>query len=496
MSIKKYILVIDEGTTGTKAYIFDRKLNVVSQSYRELTLYSSADGKAEMDGEEIYNKSIDACREAIAKAGIDASELACIGIGNQRATALGWQRDSGKPFCNAISWQDTRISHMKERVTKDGMLGYIRENHGRYQPTHGIFLIKWMAENVPGFLQKAVEGELLFGTIDSWLVYRLTGGKSHHSSIDNASYSGMIKTSNLQLSTKLFKYLGLPLYALPTPMENSAFYGVTNKNIFGVEIPITGIVSDQHAAIYAQRVIHKGDCKCTNGTGSFININIGNQYTCASESHSVALAWKIHGEPTYVAESTLVTSGTFLRWIKNNLGVVKDYREIDDMAKYVNDSGGVVVLPTLFGMIYPKIDSSLRGAIMGISESVQKEHIMRASLEGIAFLIRHVTQTMINDLGIKLNTVRIDGGISKSNVFCEILSNIMNIGIRRPQHVDLTALGTAEIAGLQMGMWNEDEFNNLLNIMTFSPQETEAKNYDKRFQLWLTALERAMNWPS
>lgn len=495
MDKKKYVLVIDEGTTGTKAFIFDKKLNIVAQSYRELTLYSSADGKAEMDGEEIFNKSVDACREAIQLAGIKANEIACMGIANQRSTLLGWRRDNGKPFCKAITWQDTRVSYMKEKITKDGLLEYIRKNCGKYQVTNGIFLIKWMADNVPGFYQSIIEGDLIYGSIDSWLIYRLTGCKCYSTSIDNAALNAMIQSSNLQIPVPLFQYLGLPLSSLPKVVDNSSFYGMCEKSIFGAAIPITGVIADQHAAIYAQRVTKKGDAKCTNGTGSFIDVNMGNEYKVPQESYSMMLGWRMGGKPTYVAESLVLTSGTFQRWIKN-VFELSDYKKIDEMAESINDSQGVIVLPTLFGLQHPKIDTSLKAAIMGISESVRKEHIMLATLEGIAFLIRHVSQSMVKDLDLKLNFLKIDGGLSNSNIFCQIVSNIMNIEIRRPKVTDLTALGAAEVAGLHMNLWSEEEFDNLNTLKIFYPEPEAVKKYDKQYQIWKTALERAMNWPT
>jgi glycerol kinase len=494
MSKKTRVLVLDEGTTGTKAFVFDGNLNLVSQSYREISLYSTSCGKAEMDGDEIFEKSVTVCREAIQGAGIDAKEIACMGIGAQRSTLLAWEKNSGKPVGRALTWQDTRIGYMSERLQRDGMMDFIFNNLGRSKATSGIFLIKWMDEHIEGFHRRLVNGDLCYGSVDNWLIYRLTGCKNHYTSIDNATLNGMVDFHHFELPVKFFEYLGLPTDNLPQVKDNATFYGFVDKELFGAEIPVTAVIADQHAALFAQRVIAQGDCKCTNGTGAFIDLNVGHESLSPGSTHSILLAWRMRGIPTYVAECNAYTTGTFQRWIKR-VFELKSYKEIDELAARVEDSLGVTVLPTLFGLVHPQRDPTVRAAIMGVSEACGREHIMRGTLEGIAFLIRYIVDAMTEDLGIEIANMRIDGGLANSDIFCQILSSVIGLDLKRPNMVELTALGVAEIAGMQNGLWNEDRFDALHRLRTFSPQKETEPGYEKKFEVWRTALTRAMNWP-
>ncbi|GHV46263.1 glycerol kinase [Synergistales bacterium] len=493
MGKKTYVLALDEGTTGTKAFIFDENLALVSRAYRELTLYSTSCGRAELDGDEIFDKSVEVCREAIQNAGIEAREIACMGICAQRSTLMAWEKDTGKPYGRAFSWQDTRIGYMADRLRRDGMMNFLFEHMGRSKATNGVFSIKWMDENVEGFHKKLMDGDIIYGSMDCWMVYRLTGCKNYCTSIDHASLNGMVDFHNFEFPKKFFEYLEFPTNNLPKVMDNAAIYGFTDKSIFGCEIPITCVIADQHAAIFAQRVVKRGDSKCTNGTGAFVDLNIGHESVKPGGSHSVLLAWRLGGIPTYVAECYAPTTGTFQRWIKK-LFELKSYKEIDEMASMVKDSSGVMIVPTLFGTVHPKLDASARATIMGLSEACGKEHIMRATLEGIAYVIRHISDAMTNDLGIKINDMRLDGGLASSDIFCSILASVLNLNLERPETVELTALGTAEIAGAQHGIWDEKKFDELHRPRIFSPQG-DSETYEKRYKVWTTAYDRSMNWP-
>jgi glycerol kinase len=497
MSEKTYILVVDEGTTGTKAFVFDKNLNVVSRGYRELALYSTSCGRAELDGEEIFEKSVEVCREAIEKAGIKANEIACMGIATQRSTLLAWEKGSGKPSGMAVSWQDTRMGYLTDRLQRDGMMNFVFSDLGRSKATSGIFIIKWMDENIEGFHERLVKGDLLYGSVDSWLIYRLTGCRKYCTSIDHAMLDGIVDFHHFQPTERLFEYLGLPSDNLPRVLDNAAAYGVTDKSLFGAEIPITCVIADQHASLFAQRAINRGDCKCTNGTGSFLDLNIGHESLPPGRSHSILLGWRLAGIPTYVAECYAPTTGTFQRWVKK-VFALESYKEIDELAAGVEDSRGVVVLPTLFGTLHPKRDPTARAAIMGISESCGRDHIMRGTLEGIAFFIRYIADAMTDELGIAINDMRIDGGLANSDIFCRILSSVMNRQLMRPSTVELTALGTAEIAGMQSGLWNEDMFDSYYHdgLQVFSSKLEETQRYEKQFGVWRTALERSLDWPS
>jgi glycerol kinase len=496
MNKKPYVLVLDEGTTGTKAFVFDKNLNAVSSGYRELALYSTSCGRAELDSEEIFEKSVEVCREAIQKAGIEANDIACMGIDAQRSTLLAWEKDSGKAWGRAVSWQDTRLGYLTDRLQRDGMMDFVFNDLGRSKATSGIFIIKWMDENIPGFHARLVKGDLIHGSVDSWLVYRLTGCKNYRTSIDHATLNGTVDFHRFRPTERLFDYLELPSDNLPQVLDNAAFYGVTDKKLFGSEIPITCVIADQHASLFAQRAVNRGDCKCTNGTGAFLDLNVGHASLKPGRSHSVLLAWRLAGTPTYVAECFVPATGTFQRWIKKVFGL-ESYKEIDDLAAGVEDSGGAIVLPTLFGTLHPRRDPSARAAIMGISESCGRDHIMRGTLEGIAFFIRHIADAMTDELGVAINDMRIDGGLANSDIFCRILSSVMKRELRRSSTVELTALGAAEIAGMQIGLWDEDTFDAYYHngLRTFSSSPEETRRYEKQFDLWQTALERSLNWP-
>jgi glycerol kinase len=496
MSEKPYVLVVDEGTTGTKAFVFDKNLNAVSHSYRELALYSTSCGRAELDSEEIFEKSVEVCREAIQAAGIEASEIACMGIDAQRSTLLAWEKDSGKPSGRAVSWQDTRMGYLTDRLQRDGMMDFVFSDLGRSKATSGIFIIKWMDENIEGFHERLIKGDLIYGSVDSWLIYRLTGCKNYRTSIDHATLNGIVDFHRFEPTDRLFEYLELPSENLPLVLDNAAFYGVTDKNLFGAEIPITCVIADQHSSLFAQRVVNRGDCKCTNGTGAFLDLNVGHASLTPGRSHSILLGWRLGGMPTYVAECYAPTTGTFQRWIKKVFGL-ESYKEIDDLAASVENSGGAVVLPTLFGTLHPKRDPSARAAVMGISESCGREHIMRGTLEGIAFFIRYIADSMTDELGIAINDMRIDGGLANSNIFCQILSSVMKRDLKRPSTVELTALGAAEIAGIQSGLWDESTLDSHYHsgLQTFSSNAEERQRYEKQFSVWQTALERSLNWP-
>lgn len=488
MVVKKYILVIDEGTTSTKAFVFDKNLRLVSSSQKELSLISSAKGQAELDGDEILNRSIEACKEAIARGKIQSEEIACIGIDNQRNTIIAWDKETGKPVNNAICWQDHRVLFMSNELKRDGMIKYINNNHGSDNPNYGIFLVKWFTENIPGFLQKIIDGQFVVGSIDSWLINRLTDGREFSTSYDNLSYLGFLRLTDQQISTPLLKYLGLPSYAFPIPQENSAYYGMTDKSIFGVEIPITGVICDQHAAMYAQRIINKGDCKCTNGTGSFVDLCIGNEYSVSFNNSRINLAWKMDGKPLYVAEAGASATGTFLKWIRDNLGIVEHYNQIDQLAESVIDSNGVMVFPTLFGVGFPKRNPAIRASIMGISESVKKSHIALASLEGIANMIRFFMESMIHESQLDVKILKVDGGITNSDLFCHVLANTLDMQIERAIFSNSTALGTAEIAGKYFGLWHGNKLDEIFEAQTFKPKPEAVPEYQFKYDRWQMAL--------
>lgn len=489
--MQRYILVLDEGTTGTKAFVVDENAKIVSSGYREISLITNELGYAELNGEEIFEKSVAACKEAMEKAGIEANNIAAMAIDFQRCSMLAWDR-SGCAYKNCISWQDSRINYLSERAKRDGMLDYVRCHLGRSKVSSGVNLICWMAENYPEFREKLNRGELLYGGIDSWLLYKLTGGRTYATSVDGASLCGMIDFETLQPAGEYLRWLGLPATGLPEVKNNNDDFGMTDKSIFGAEIPILSVIADQHAAVYAQRAFNRGDVKCTLGTGAFIDITIGDKAAAPKSAYSNLLAWRMNGQCCYISECYVAAVGTFQRWIKS-LFRFSDYGEIGALAESVSSSGGVYCLPTILGMLDPVPDFELRGVFAGISAATGKGEIMRASLEGLAFLNKYVMCATTDDMGISIRSLRVDGGMARSETFCRLLADVLNAEVIKPDEVELTAVGAAQIGGIRAGLW-DDAFLRKNRLATVVSPTDRAAEYEKKYSRWCELLDSVKEW--
>ena len=485
------MLVLDEGTTGTKAFVVDENVRIVSTSYQEIALITDEEGHAELDGEEIFNKSVEVCKDAIAKAGITPGDIACMAIDYQRSSLLAWDK-AGRPYGNCISWQDSRITYLTQRAQRDHMVDYIRDHLGRSKVSCGVNLICWMAEHYPGFREKLFSGALMYGAIDSWLLYRFTGGKRYAASVDSATLNGIIDVSTHEVTKDYLAWLNLPSTGLPEILENKAHFGVTEKSIFGVEIPISAVIADQHAAVYAQRVFQEGDMKCTLGTGAFIDVNTGSRAVPPKSAYSTLLAWVMDGKPTYIGECYVAAVGTFQRWLKS-VFQLESYGEISALADSVKSSGGVYVVPTILGMVHPEPDVDLKAVFAGVSASTGRPQLMRASLEGLAFLCKKVMTAMIDDMGVPFHSLRVDGGMARSSVFCQMLSNALGVDVVRPGEVELTAIGAAEIGGISAGLWDENFVNRAQKTQAFVPTD-EAECYLKKYARWEALVRQAKIW--
>lgn len=493
--MKNYVLVIDEGTTGTRALIFDKEFNIVSQCYEEFTQYTPSEDKVEHDAMEIYAKSVGVCREAIEKAKIASSGIAAIGITNQRATCLVWDKNTGVPLYNAIVWQDNRTAALCQEINDSEWGEKARKATGwTVAPVYSSLMLHWYLENVPEIKEKIESGEALFGTIDTWLIWKLTGGKSHVVSYSNASVMGSLDLSTGEWYTEFLDYLGISTDIYPEIVNDSGNYGTTDPDIFGAEIPICGAIADQHAALYAQGCRSKGTCKITNGTGSFLDINIGDECVVSDQGLNTVIAWKIGDEINYALEGFEAVTGSAVQWLRDGLQVIGKSSESEPLARSVEDSNGVYFVPALAGLSAPYHDPYARGTIFGISRGTTKAHIVRATLEGVAYRLKDILDVVEKESGVKMTDIRIDGGASMNDLLAQLMADMLDARVDRPLSVEATSLGAAEMAGLAAGLWTEADFDKSLEIdKSFEPAITPEKR-EELYAGWREAIERSVGW--
>jgi len=493
--MKKFVLVIDEGTTGTRALIFNEKFQIVAQSYEEFTQYTPSEDKVEHDALEIYNKSIKMCKQAIGEAMISPEDIACIGITSQRATCVVWDKKTGEPLYNAIVWQDTRTAGFCQELNAGDWGEKARKTTGwTLAPVYSSMMLNWYIKNVPTIKEKIEVGEALFGTIDTWLVWKLTGGKKHAVSYSNASVMGSLDLKTGEWYEEFLTFLGIDTTIFPEIITDAGDYGVTQKDIFGAEIPITGVIADQHAALFAQGCRTEGTGKITNGTGSFLDINVGNECVISDQGLNTVIAWKIGDEMTYALEGFESVTGSAVQWLRDGLEVITESGETEALARSVEDSNGVYFVPALAGLSAPYHDPYARGTIFGITRGTKKAHLVRATLEGIAFRLKDIMDVVEKESGVKMKAIRIDGGASKNNFLAQLMADMMDVQIDRPFSVEATSLGAAEMAGLYIGLWKEEDFEAALTIdKTFLPEISDEKR-NKAYAGWQEAIKRSMNW--
>jgi glycerol kinase len=493
--MKKYVMVIDEGTTGTRALLFDRAFKIAAESYIEFTQHTPAEDKVEHDAEEIYDKTIRMCRNVLEKARASAADIECIGITNQRATAVAWDKKTGKPIHNAIVWQDNRSARRCAELNAGEWGAKCKEKTGWViNNVYSSLMLEWMAQNVDGAREGFKSGDVIFGTMDTWLIWTLTGDKSHKISYSNASVTGSLDIHTGEWYKEFLDYLGLPPSIFPTVTEDSGDYGQTAPEIFGAPIPITGSIADQHAALFAQGCKTVGTAKLTNGTGSFLDVNIGEKCFVAPGGINTVIAWKIKGKTCYAMEGYAAVTGSAVQWLRDGLGIIKSSGEIEGLARSVSDTNGLYFVPALAGLGAPYWDQFARGIIVGINRGTVKEHICRATLESIAYSVRDITDAIADMTGGKITAISIDGGASKNNLLAQLLADIIGAEIRRPASIEATSLGAAQMAGLYTGFWQEKDFDVSIDYDGhFKPDIPEEKRRENYAQ-WLDAVERSKAW--
>ncbi|OOS00913.1 glycerol kinase [Haemophilus paracuniculus] len=494
---KEYIIALDQGTTSSRAVLLDKNANIVEVAQREFTQIYPQAGWVEHNPMEIWATQSSTLNEVVAKAGISSDKIAAIGITNQRETTIVWEKETGKPIYNAIVWQCRRTADTCAKLKADGHEDYIRQTTGLVvDPYFSGTKVKWILDNVEGARERAKKGELLFGTVDTWLVWKLTQGRSHVTDYTNASRTMLFNIHTKQWDDKMLQLLDIPREMLPEVKNSSEIYGQTNiGGKGGVRIPVAGIAGDQQAALYGHLCVEAGMAKNTYGTGCFMLMNTGDRAVQSQNGLLTTIACNAKGEPCYALEGSIFMGGASIQWLRDELKIIHDSADSQYFAKKVPDSNGVYVVPAFTGLGAPYWDPYARGAILGLSRGANRNHIVRATLESIAYQTREVLDAMQSDSGEKLETLRVDGGAVANNFLMQFQADILNAKVERPVVREVTALGAAYLAGLATGFWqNLEELKDKAEIEhTFEPDRDEAKR-TKRYAGWKKAVKRALDW--
>ena len=492
----KYILSLDAGTTSNRAILFNHSGEIVATAQQEFEQIYPQSGWVEHDPETIWQTQLKVAREVIQKAGISAEEIAGIGITNQRETTVIWNRETGKPIYNAIVWQDRRTSGFCDELKAKGHEKMVAEKTGLVVDAYfSGTKIKWILDNVAGARDLANAGKLAFGTIDTWLVWKLTNGKLHISDVSNASRTMIYNIHSLKWDEELLEILDIPAAILPSVKPSSEFYGLTSTEHLGVEIPISGIAGDQQAALFGQMCIKEGMVKNTYGTGCFVVMNTGSKPIVSKHKLLTTIGWQIGNEVTYAIEGSIFMGGAVVQWLRDQIGIIQSSSEIEALAKQVENSGGVALVQGFVGLGAPHWDQYATGAIIGLRRETGKAHIARAALEAIAFSSMEVIQTMVEDSGIEVNELRVDGGASVNNLLMQIQADAIQTKVVRPKVTETTALGAAYLAGLAIGFWkNLDDLKQHWQVDKIFEPVSETIQIKTLIKDWKRAVERSKHW--
>ncbi len=452
--MKKFIVALDQGTTSSRCIIFDKELNVIAISQKEFPQIFPQSGWVEQRANDIYISQYTVLMDAILKSNVNPNEIAGIGITNQRETTIVWDKNTGNPICHAIVWQCRRTADICEELKKDGFADYIKSTTGLVVDAYfSATKIKWILDNIDGARAKAESGDLLFGTVDSWLLWKLTDGKVHVTDYTNASRTMLFDIKNKVWDDKILEKLDIPKSMLPEVKSSSELYA--HINIQGVEIPVCGIAGDQQAALFGQACFEKGDLKNTYGTGCFTLMNIGDKFIESKKGLLTTMAAVEKGETEYAIEGSVFVGGAVIQWLRDDLRFIHEAKDSEYFASKVSDNGGVYLVPAFTGMGAPHWDMYARGTMFGITRSTTRNHIIRAALESIAFQTKDIIDTIIEDTGIEVKTLKVDGGASANKLMLQFQSDILGMPLRRPIISETTALGAAFLAGLAVGFWKD-----------------------------------------
>jgi glycerol kinase len=496
MSIQKYILAIDEGTTGTTSLLINADGQVVSKAYQEVHPIYPQPGWVEQDAEELFQKAIAGAHEAVLKTGIEISAIKGIGITNQRETTVIWDRYTGKPVRNAIVWQCRRTAAMCDELKARGYEKIVREKTGLVIDAYfSATKLRWILDHIIDGQKRAERGDLLFGTVDTWLVWNLTGGSVHVTDYSNASRTMLFNIHTLQWDKELLAMLNIPEAVLPKVLPSSYLYGETIPNIFGTKLPICGIAGDQQSALFGQACYKVSNAKNTYGTGCFILLNTGNKAVVSKNGLITTIAWGLGDQVTYALEGSVFVTGAAIQWLRDELKLISTSAESEVIANSVPDNGGVYLVPAFVGLGAPYWDMYARGTIIGITRGTNKGHIVRATLEAIAYQVRDVVNVMSKDADMKISSLRVDGGGTTNSLLMQFQADILGIPIELTAIPDTTALGAGYLAGLAVGVWQDtDEIaRKRFTSRTFSPKMSEDQR-EELYHRWKRAVERSRNW--
>ncbi|MBR6096154.1 MAG: glycerol kinase GlpK [Oscillospiraceae bacterium] len=493
--MKQYVAALDQGTTSSRCILFDREQNIVGLSQKEFAQHYPRPGWVEHDPMEIYSSQYAVFSEVLAKTGIDPADIAGIGITNQRETTILWDRTTGRPVYNAIVWQCRRTAALCEELKQDAaFVDYVREHTGLLVDAYfSATKIKWVLDNVPGVRELAEQGKLLFGTVDTWLIWKLTGGRVHVTDYTNASRTMLYDIGALRWDEVICRRLGIPMHILPEVRSCSEVYGTLN--LHGVEVPISGIAGDQQAALFGQTCFKAGDAKNTYGTGCFLLMNTGSQRFQSRNGLLTTIAVGLGREVQYALEGSVFIGGAVIQWLRDELHLIHDAADTEYFARKAKDNGGVYVVPAFTGLGAPHWDMYARGAILGLTRGAGRNHIIRAALESIAYQSADVLRAMEEDTGMCLSVLRADGGASANSFLMQFQADIMGRTIVRPMIRETTALGAAYLAGLATGLWRDrDDIRSQWTLdRRYEPQMNRAER-ERLLQGWGRAVERAKHW--
>lgn len=488
---KKYIISLDQGTTSSRAVLFDDQGGLLAIEQQEFTQHFPKPGLVEHDAEEIWTSQYKVLTDLIKNQGIAANEIVALGITNQRETTIVWDRNTGKPIHNAIVWQDKRTSATCDKLKQDGWEDHVKKNTGLVIDAYfSATKIKWLLDNVEGARSKT--DELVFGTVDSWLVWKLTGGQNHVTDYTNASRTMIFDINNLKWDERLLQELDIPANMLPKVQPSASLFG--NWSYDGVDIPIYGIAGDQQAALFGQTCFEPGTAKNTYGTGCFMLMNTGNEVQLSNNGLISTIAYGIGDEVNYALEGSIFIAGAAVQWLRDGLKLVSNASETEALAEEVKDSNDVVVVPAFAGLGAPYWDMYARGAIFGLTRDTDNRHITKATLDSLAYQTKDILEAMEKDAGTKLQSLKVDGGAVANNYLMQFQADILDVPVLRPEIVESTAQGAAYLAGIGAGLWTKDSLKDLQKIDRKFDPDLNDEDRNARYKQWKKAVEKSMNW--
>ena len=492
----KYMMALDSGTTSNRCILFDRAGRIVSVAQREFTQYFPQPGWVEHDANEIWATLLGVAVEAMQMAGAAAADIAAIGITNQRETTIVWDKATGEPVHHAIVWQCRRTSEYCDELRARGLTARFREKTGLVLDAYfSATKLHWLLENVPGVRERAAKGELLFGTVETWLIWKLTGGRAHVTDYSNASRTMLFNINTLDWDEEILAELNIPRSMLPKPLPSSGLLGTTDPSLLGGEIPITGAAGDQQAALFGQTCFQPGEAKNTYGTGCFLLMNTGEKPVFSQNGLVTTIAWGLGEKVTYALEGSIFVAGAAIQWLRDEMKLIANAAESEAVAQEVVDTNGCYVVPAFTGLGAPYWDQYARGAIIGLTRGCNRAHIVRATLDSLTYQTYDVLNAMRADSGIALASLKVDGGASANNYLMQTQADVIGAPVLRPTCVESTAMGAAYLAGLAVGFWRDQaEIRKIWAVdRTFEPQ-LDAKSRDARLHGWHRAVQRAFDW--